>query len=199
VVGGKPNTDLIPPEVMVSRFFADTKNEILEIEVSRDALVQEMEELDEEHGGDDGLLAEARNDKGKLTKSGVKARIAEIRKDPDCTKELKVLNRYLALIEKEALLAKQIKEAQKALDAQVLARYESLSTKDVQSLVIQEKWIAAISAAMQGDLDTVSQTLTSRVKMLAERYAEPLPEIIEEVEDLSLKVDEHLKRMGFEV
>lgn len=199
VVDGKPNTDLIPPAIIITRFFADTQNEILEIEASRDALVQEMEELDEEYGGDDGLLAEARNDKEKLTKTGVKARISDIRKDPDCKEELKVLNRYLALIEREAVLAKQIKEAHKALDTQVLARYGSLSKKDVQSLVIQEKWIAAISAAMQGDLDTVSQTLTSRVKVLAERYAEPLPAIIEDVEDLSLKVDEHLKRMGFVV
>ena len=39
----------------------------------------QMEELDEEHGGEDGLLAEAKNDKGKLTKASVKARLEEIK------------------------------------------------------------------------------------------------------------------------
>ena len=49
---------------------------------------------------------------------------------------------------------------------------------------------------MQGELDRVSQTLTSRIRQLAERYATPLPQLVEEVEALAAKVDEHLKKMG---
>ena len=43
-----------------------------------------MEEMDEEHGGEEGLLAEAKNDKGKLTKASVKARLKEIKGDAEC-------------------------------------------------------------------------------------------------------------------
>lgn len=35
------------------------------------------------------------------------------------------------------------------------------------------------------------------VKQLAERYARPLPQLVEEVAALSAKVDEHLRKMGF--
>jgi hypothetical protein len=39
----------------------------------------------------------------------------------------------------------------------------------------QAKWMARLSAAVQGELDRVSQTLTGRIRELAERYATPLP------------------------
>lgn len=43
----------------------------------------------------------------------------------------------------------------------------------------------------------MSQALTGRVRQLAERYDTPLPALVDEVEVLSARVDEHLNRMGF--
>ena len=62
--------------------------------------------------------------------------------------------------------------------------------------MVDDKWMARLSAAVQGELDRVSQTLTGRIRELAERYATPLPKLIDEVETLAARVDEHLKRMG---
>jgi type I restriction enzyme M protein len=42
----------------------------------------------------------------------------------------------------------------------------------------------------------VSQTLTGRIRQLAERYSTPLPQLVDEVAQLSAKVDEHLKKLG---
>jgi type I restriction enzyme M protein len=42
----------------------------------------------------------------------------------------------------------------------------------------------------------VSQALTGRIRELAERYASPLPKLTEEVESLTARVEEHLKKMG---
>ena len=42
----------------------------------------------------------------------------------------------------------------------------------------------------------MSQTLTGRIRELAERYATPLPALVDEVETLSARVDEHLGKMG---
>ncbi len=39
----------------------------------------------------------------------------------------------------------------------------------------------APSAAVQGELDRVSQTLTGRIGELAERYATPLPQLTDDV------------------
>jgi type I restriction enzyme M protein len=49
---------------------------------------------------------------------------------------------------------------------------------------------------VQGELDRVSQTLTGRIRQLAERYATPLPQLVDEVEALAAKVHGHLKKMG---
>jgi type I restriction enzyme M protein len=50
---------------------------------------------------------------------------------------------------------------------------------------------------VQGELDRVSQALTGRIRQLAERYATPLPKIIQDVEALAARVEAHLARMGF--
>jgi hypothetical protein len=64
------------------------------------------------------------------------------------------------------------------------------------TLVVDDKWMACLSAAVQTELDRVSQTLTGRIRQLAERYATPLPLLKKDLETLSARVDEHLKKMG---
>ena len=55
------------------------------------SLEQQLEEMAEEHGGEDGLLADARNEKDKLTRASVAARLKEIRGDPEAADERQVL------------------------------------------------------------------------------------------------------------
>jgi type I restriction enzyme M protein len=194
---GKPNTDLIPTLLIVNRYFAAERDAIENLEAERDAVSRQMEELDEEHGGEDGLLFEAKTEKGKLTKVSVNARLKEIKQDKESADERKALETYAALIEKEAAASKKVKEAQRALDAKVASQYAKLSEAEIKTLVVDDKWLATLAADVQTELDRVSQALTGRIKQLAERYAAPLPRLIEEVETLSTHVDEHLKKMGF--
>ena len=156
-----------------------------------------MEDMDEEHGGEDGLLAEAKNDKGKITKATVKARLAEIKHDKDAADERKLLNAYADLIEQEAAASKTVKDAQRALDTKVAAQYAKLTEAEIKALVVEDKWLAVLAGSVQGELDRVSQALTGRIRQLAERYATPLPRLAEEVETLAGRVDDHLKKMGF--
>ena len=193
----KFKVDLIPPALVVARYFADEKAAIEAMEAGIVLVVQAMEELAEEHGGEEGLLAEVKNDKGSITRGSVTARLREIKGDPDSADERKVLEDYLDLIEKESAASRNMKEAQKALDTKVAAKYPKLSEAEIKVLVVNDKWLARLSADVQSELDRVSQALTGRVKQLAERYATPLPELNKEVADLSARVDEHLKRMGF--
>jgi type I restriction enzyme M protein len=197
VADGKPNTDLIPTPLIVNRYFAADRDGIEKLEAERDAISREIEEMDEEHGGEDGLLFEAKTEKGKLTKVSVNTRLKEIKPDRESADERKALEGYLALIEKEASASKKVKEAQKALDAKVAAQYGKLSENEIKTLVVDDKWLATLAADLQTELDRVSQTLTGRIKQLAERYDLPLPRLTEEVETLSARVDEHLKKMGF--
>ena len=211
VQNGKPNTELIPPALVVARYFAADQKMVEQIEAERNAISRQIEELVEEHDGEDGLLLEAKNDKGKLTKASAKTRLAEInppaksvraesksvRAEPVEATERELLVAYLDLTEQEATASKSAKGAAKALEAKVAAKYPALSAQDIQKLVVQGKWLAALSAQIQSELDRVSQALASRIKQLAERYATPMPQLASEVEALAARVDEHLKKMGF--
>ena len=193
----QPNTDLIPATLVVARCFGAEQAEMEGLEAARDAIGRELEELEEEQGGDEGWLAEARNDKGKLTAKGVKDRLKAVKADSDAEEEKQVLRHYAALADREAAASKQIKAAQKALDAQVAALYARMTPADVQVLVVLDKWLAGLTGRVQGELDRVSQQLTGRIKQLADRYAKPLPQLAQEVDALQARVNEHLKRMGF--
>lgn len=194
---GKPNFDLIPAELVIARYFAAEAASIESIAAARDAISRQMEEMDEEHAGDDGLLAEARTDKGKLSAKSVKDRLKVIKHDRDAAEERKLLENYADLIDQEAAAGKAVKEGRKALDSLVVRQYGQLSAAEIKTLVVQDKWLAALAAQVQSELDRVSQTLTGRIRQLAERYATPMPQLAEEVETLAARVDEHLKKMGF--
>ena len=197
-VDGKNNVDLIPPPLIVARYFAAEQAAIEQLESERDAVSRQMEEMDEEHGGEDGLLVEAKTEKGKLTKISLKNRLTAIKHDLDAADERKLLDAYANLIEQEAVANKAVKDAQKGLDTKVAAQYAKLTEAEIKTLVVEDKWLAAIAASVQSELDRVSQALTGRIRQLAERYATPLPRLAEEVEALAARVDEHLKKMGFQ-
>ena len=119
------------------------------------------------------------------------------KKDSDAVEELALLERYVLLIEEESIANKKIKDAQKALDLKVIAKYGDLSEDEIKTLVVHDKWLAVLAASVQSELSRVSQALTGRIKQLADRYAIPLPQLIQNVESLSSRVNEHLAKMGF--
>ncbi len=206
----KYKADLIPPALLVARYFAAEQAAIERLQAQQDGLAQELEALLEEHGGEEGLLAEATSDSGKVTKATVTARVKQLTVnskqltgngkqlavDPAEKEELGLLRNCLRLMEAEAEAGKQVKEAQAALDNKLFARYPKLSVAEIKTLVVADKWQAALQAAIAAEIERVTQQLTSRVSLLEERYAEPLPRIVDEVADLSRKVDAHLQRMG---
>ena len=110
--------------------------------------------------------------------------------------DLEVVADYLEMIDQQAELKKTIKEKDAALDLLAYNQYAKLSVDEIKTLVVDDKWLAALETALQNELERVSQTLTGRVRQLADRYATPLPELTQRVDALSAKVDEHLKKMG---
>ena len=80
--------------------------------------------------------------------------------------------------------------------AKVAVQYGKLTEVEIKTLVVDDKWLATLAADVQGELDRVSQTLTGRIRQLAERYATPLPQLTSEVATFTARVDEHLKKMG---
>ena len=195
--GLKLKADLIPPALIVARYFAADQAHVETLELTRDALTRQLEELEEEHASDDGLLSDARDDKDKLTKQSLKARLGKAMLEPDSGDERDALEMYLSLIDNEAEAGRRVKEAQKALDTKVIARYRTLTEAEVKTLVVHDKWLAALSAAVQSELNRVSMALTGRVKTLADRYDATLPQLEEDVTHMNQRVAAHLQRMGY--
>jgi type I restriction enzyme M protein len=189
--------ELLPPSLVIERFFSADQSALEALEAELAAAEQAITELEEEHGGDEGLLDEAKADHDKLTKASVAARLKAIRNDEDAANERTVLEQYLTLEETKGALKGKLKAGGEALAEKVLGKYQKLGEADVQALVVEHKWLRAVRAAVHGELDRVSQTLSGRVRELAERYAAPLPELTREVDTLSARVQTHLQRMGF--
>ena len=199
----KYKMDLIPPVLIVARYFPDEQAKIDTLQTALETAEQAFEEYIEEHTGDEGLLSEVVNDSGNVTKTSVNARLKELTPNlmtpndaEENDEERDALEHCLSLIDAKAKADKAVKDAQLALDQQVLARYATLTETEIKQLVIDDKWFATIQAAITGEVQRLTQNLTERVKELEERYAEPLPYLAHDVQEFNMKVDKHLSNMG---
>ncbi|QVM92108.1 type I restriction-modification system subunit M [Pseudomonas entomophila] len=192
-------SDLIPVEILIARYFMAERSAIEDFEARLSSVEQSMNEMLEEHSGEDGSLSEVvegEGDKQKVTAKAIKARQREIGLDADYEDELKVLLEYESLIDQHSNLKAKLKKAEEELEDKIHAKYSLLGEDEIKSLVVEDKWVATLAAAVQGELDRVSQTMTGRICELNDRYATSLPQLSDEVETLGNRVAEHLKKMG---
>jgi len=193
-------SDLLPATILVAQYFAAERDAIDALDNQLAALKQQLDEMREEHGGEDGLLAEANEaNEGeplKITEKSLKAALKKVGQTPDDADERKALEAYSDLLDRQKDANTKRKAAQEDLDKKIDAKYPTLTEIEIKTLVVDDKWLATIAAAVQGELDRVSQTLTGRIRQLAERYATPLPQLTDDVATLAARVDGHLKKMG---
>ena len=196
--GWIPDKDLIPENLVIDKYFYEEKAAIESLEAEKDEITRQKEEFEEENSGEEGYLEEIKNDKGNITKGSLKNRIKEIKDDSDSVEELEVLEAYLKLVEDESDANKNVKDAMKALDKKVNEKYKALTEDEIKTLVVDMKWIPYIVREVNSEMDRVSHRLASRIKELAERYDETLSRLEDEVKSYSVKIEQHLERMGFE-
>ena len=198
----KYKMDLIPPALVIARYFAAEQAHVEDLQATREAAVRELDEFVEEHSssvaGEEGLLADVIDDKGSVAKTSVKARLKAIRDEDanDSDEECDALTRCLDLIEAESKAASAVNEARAALDHKVLAHYAVLTEAGIKTLVVEDKWFADIRTAIEHQVQGLTQQLAGRVKELEERYARPLHELKRDVENYSARAEHHLNRMG---
>jgi len=114
--------DVIPPALVVARFFPDLQAALEAAEARAEDLGREVEEMTEEHGAEGGLLTDALTEAGKLTAASVKARIKTGEADAE---EAPMLRRAAKLLADETAAKKAVKDAQAALDEAVLRKSPS--------------------------------------------------------------------------
>ncbi|MDI6804664.1 MAG: type I restriction-modification system subunit M [Bacteroidota bacterium] len=197
---------LIPPALIIQEYFVKEQKAIDDLETQAETLTAKMDELREEYGstgspqsgGEDGLLANAIDDKGKISKGNLQKAIKELgKRNADNAEEYDMLNQYKKLMDDEAEVQTKIKVTNADLEKKVIAQYPKLSIDEIKSIVVEKKWMRSMEHRIRTEMDNISHRLTQRIKELAERYETPLPQQNKEVKDLEEKVNTHLKKMGF--
>ena len=192
-------SDLVSAEILVAKYFASERDALSRLDNQLAALEQQLEEMRDEHSGEDGLLSEViegEGDKQKITVKAASARLKEIGKDTLFADERDALETYAALLEQLTKAKAKRKAAQSDLDNKIHAKYPKLTEGEVKALIIDDKWMARLSRDVQSEVDRVSHALTNRIRELAERYATPLPRLADDVSALTARVEEYLSLMG---
>ncbi|TRZ48471.1 MAG: type I restriction-modification system subunit M [Dehalococcoidia bacterium] len=189
---------LIPISLIIGTYFSVEKKKIDNLNITLEQIGVQMDEFKNEHGDEEGLLSEV-VDNDKVTKGAVAKRIREITDNKEFADELAILKKYAELFEKEAETKKEIKDVEKDLEKKVLAKYPKLTLEEVKEFVIERKWMGALETGIRAEADRLSQNLAGRVKQLAERYENTLPALMDQINSLNKKVDEHLNKMGFKL
>ena len=186
--------DLLPVPIVIDEYFADKRDLIIAAEELLSQNEAQLAELIEEQA--ENYLDEDSFPDSKMTDANIKKRIKALDKKADA-EEFAVLQKYLDLKGDISLNKKLIKERKYDLLTALLVKYADLSEEDIKRLVIEKKWFASLGSRLDGEMQRISQQLTSKVSALAERYAQTLPEIETEIADLEAKVAAHLKQMGY--
>ncbi|WP_174186471.1 type I restriction-modification system subunit M [Nocardia barduliensis] len=194
-IAGKYKMDLIPPALVVARYFADEQAEVDKLNVIAEEAARTVAEYVEEHAVEDGLLVEAMED-GKISKTLASARLKVARyegADPD---EIQALQQLIKLYNDDAIAKKAAREAQAALDLAVLRKYGDLPLHEIQALVLNDKWYVTIANAVSGVLNALTLALVDRIQQLGERYADTVADLAAELESLEANLTNHLASMG---
>lgn len=192
-------SDLLPRAILIDQYFDSEIKHIELIKTDLSKIEIQIQEMIYENSDEDGLLddvIEGDEDKQKITLKSVNSRLKEINNDQNFNDELNILKKCKELLEKQGDIKKKLKLALKDLDHKLENKYPKLKEEEIKKLVIQKKWMHKIATDMQSELDYVSQTLTTRIRELAKRYETPLHKLLEEADDLTSKVKDHLKEMG---
>ena len=202
----KYKMDLIPPALIVARYFPEEQAEIDTLQTTLETATQELDQYIEEHTGEDGLLADALTEKGSITKASLNTRLKELTPNlltqndtQDNDEELEAIEHCLTLLDAKSKADKELKDAQLVLDKKVLAHYATLTEVEIKQLVVDDKWFATIQTDIHNIVQQLTQRLTERVQELEERYAQPLPSLMHDVQEFSMKVDKHLSNMGVDL
>jgi type I restriction enzyme M protein len=191
----KYKMDLIPPALVVARYFADEQAEVDILSAASEEASRAIEEHIEEHAVEDGLLSEVMDD-GKITKALASARLKVARHEGAGPEEIKALQHLIKLYNDEAVAKKSAKEAKTTLDLATLKKFGDLTLPEIKQLVLDDKWHKTIADRVAREANSLTLALVGRIQLLGERYVETVEALCAELTRLDAKVAGHLADMG---
>ena len=147
------------------------------------------------------ICESAKNDKGNVNASSVKARIAILRETtpvPEMyAEDYEQLMSLYILMAKNDEQSKLVKALKAQLEEKVKEKYTVLTVEEIKELLVNKKWYYSIFDGIDALYVAISHSITNRIVELAERYEDTLPALSTVVDDYEARVKSHLERMGF--
>ncbi|MDU5526673.1 MAG: N-6 DNA methylase [Finegoldia magna] len=187
---------LIPKEIIEKEYFNDELEEISTINSTISEIDEKMNEIFEENSGEDGLINDAINDKGNITKKSLSDRIKKIDKIKD-KEEYELLISYQNLLKKKDSQNKELKSKTKSLDERIEEQYSKLTEKEIKDLLVDKKWMARINNDIKDAVDSEINNIAAKLVEISKRYETTLSQLEEKAENSRNDVRNALERMGY--
>lgn len=184
---------MISPQLIIENYLAKEQKALTDFETEVENIKASLQESEEENAVEEGLF----EDLEKVNLTSVKALFKEKKKSVLAKEEAQVFENYIQLQETLAETNAFIKKQKTQIEKAVTEIYPTLSEKEIKHLVIEKKWLQNLENALHAETDRISQTLSQRIKELAERYRETLGELESQSQTAEAKVKLHLQKMGY--
>ncbi|MEZ5759093.1 MAG: class I SAM-dependent DNA methyltransferase [Emcibacteraceae bacterium] len=188
----KYKSDILPPKLVIQKYFLREQTNINSVQSDLDNATQALESYIEANSGEDGVLEDAKTDKGSVTNASIKTRLKEV----SDAEEIAILKKCAELISDEATTKKYKKHLEDELNEKVFNKIPTIPLDEIKQLVIHDKWLASIETCITDEIERMTQQLTNRVKQLEERYAKTLQSLNKDVIDYTKLVEKQLQKMG---
>lgn len=135
-ISKKYRSEVIAPELIAQRYFSDDLAKLEEKQSELERLSQELESHLEEHSGEEGVLNDVLDAKGKLSAKLLKAVLEEDDIEED---ERPILQTAQTLMTQEKTAKDVVKTQSEALNLAIFKQFGQLSEEEIKELVVKDK------------------------------------------------------------
>ena len=181
---------LIPKTLVSNRYFPDLVESVkaaVEAAETASSRFDQFIEAETERGEDSDIM-EADGDDWNVMPD------KELKKKP---KASETVRQYFALKKAKSDAAALERAEEKKLDAATEAKFAELSEAEIQTLLFDDKWFAALETSIMGLFDSALRKFAAGLSDLALRYGETLSELESKVAKSQNDVHAVLREMGF--
>ena len=178
---------LIPVKLIEKLYFSDLCDRLDCLKTEQDNLSSDMEQiLDDQSGNEDYQI------NGEFDKTAFLDAVKKVKSGG-----ADYLLKYAKLLKSETDVKKEIKKIESELENKIIDKYANLTAEEAKNIVVKSKWFATLGCNLDDLIERIKTNLTSSVQQMSDRYAETLPDIESNVDELEKRVKQHLKDMGF--
>jgi len=181
---------IIPKSLVSERFFPELVEAVKAATAKAEAASAEFDQFVESEidKGEESDILERDDDEWKVCA------------DKELKQKLmssKTVMRYFSLKKMKSDAATELKDAERNLDQATERKYPKLTNGEIQGLLLDDKWFAALDGSIMGLFDATLRRFATSLTSLASRYAQTLPELEAKVAASQDKVHAVLREMGF--